>query len=171
MTADDKPSTSSENRQTISGLPLTVPRGESFYRGRTHFVLTIERTARRLRHKRDRGRERLALILFGLLLITSLICQKYTAWSLTIPVGSRGFDLHLIGIVILLGWMVSYHSRLGKIKRSIIDRRRCLNCGAELLHFATDRRGVGRCRSCQTPYNSGWYELPTSDRGKTRRSI
>ena len=171
MTAKDAQPVSEQRPQTTAGLPLTVPRGQSFYNSRTHFALTIERAARRFRRTRDHGRERIVLILFGVALITSMIVQKYTAWSLTVPAGPGRFDLHLIGIAILLGWMVSYHTRLGKIKRSIIDRKRCLNCGEELLHFATDKRGVGRCRNCQSPYNIAWYELPRFKRGKPRRSV
>ena len=171
MNAKDKPSNSGEHSQTTDGLPLTVPRGESFYRSRAHFVFTVERTARRFKRKRDHGRERIGLILLGVALITSMILQKYTAWSLIVLPGAGRFDLHLIGIAILLGWMISYHTRLGKIKRSVIDHKRCLNCGEELLHFATDKRGVGRCRKCQSPYNIGWYELPQFDRGKPRRSV
>ena len=70
----------------------------------------------------------------------------------------------------MLGWMLWYHCRLGRIKRSIIDRKRCFNCGEELLHYATDKRGVGKCRNCQSPYNTGWYELPGFKRDKSRRS-
>lgn len=141
-------------------LPLTLGRGESFYRNKMHFVLTLERAARRFKHKRDHGLERIALIVVGVMLVASMFLQDRGLWSFKIPLGDRGFDLHLVGLAILLAWMLSYHARVGKLRRSIIDRKRCLNCGKDLLRTPTDKRGVGRCRSCGMEFNKGWYDLP-----------
>lgn len=153
-------SPSAETPPPLPDLPLTVETGASFYRTPMHFALTLERAARRIRHRHGRGRERAALMLAGAALIVSMVMQQTGVWDLTLQFGGASIDPHLPSLALLLAWMMSYHVRIGRLRRTILPNRRCFNCGEPLGEEPVNGYGVGACPRCGMKYNIGWYEPP-----------
>ncbi len=159
------PPTPPDNNSSTSvnqyDLPIQANDCKSFYRSRSHYVLTLERVARHLKYQHNRRKEHLILILTGLALIISMILQARGIINLKIPLGQNQFDLHIVGMFLLFALMFLYHYRLGRLKRSIINQRRCFSCGESLLPYVVDEHGVGSCPYCNQLYNIGWYKFPT----------
>jgi hypothetical protein len=125
-----------------------------------HYALTVERAARRIAHRGWGWIEPLAIAIAGIVLIISMLLQARGVWDLRVNTASGTFDPHIVGLIALVGWMIWYHTRIGRVRRSIIDRMRCFECGAELRAFRTDEGGVGTCPTCGNDYNARWYRPP-----------
>lgn len=137
-------------------------RGTHFqgYLDTAHFDNTLFAAAEQIKKTRAIGFESDLMGLCWIALTVSFFGGLIFGWELYywIPGSS---PVNLIAFIILLIWGSWYVARMKKLGPSIIDQRRCMNCGYILLYTPINEQGLGRCSECGEIFILNQYERPT----------